>query len=76
MEKEDLFAWAMREQENVVCEKNKNQQFKVEILKQKQEWSEAIEMKQAQFNQAKVISSIKKATQYVISRLGLASLIT
>lgn len=47
MEKEDMIAWSMREQENVIDERNKTQQFRAEILKQKQEWSDAIEIKQA-----------------------------
>ena len=46
-----MMAWLAREQENIVCERNKTQQFRADMLKQKQEWSDAIEIKQAQLNQ-------------------------
>ena len=48
MEKEDLLAQVMRKNDKIIREREETRQFRDEILKQKQEWSDVFESKQKQ----------------------------
>ena len=45
MEKEDLLAQVMRKNDKIIREREETRQFRDEILKQKQEWSDVFESK-------------------------------
>ena len=50
MEREDHYSWALREKTMIDNERYQNQLFREDILKQKHQWTDAIEAKHSQLN--------------------------